>query len=160
MSKVNPYLCALVVLLGCLHVGYWLLEQQRLPHGAYFDSGVAILSDGSQLTVNSRLQFQADEVHHFEQVGSWYRDFSRRVQRQLLGSFRLSTVSVSSSPDHPPPRYNDEDLVFNQAYYSKKGSLLTLYRLPSAASNLCFYLRELSKLRCFSEERPKLAPPF
>ena len=160
MSKVNPYLCALVLLSGLLHVGYWLLEQQRMPHGAYFASGVAILKDGRRLTVSSRLQFQADGVHNFEQTGAWYRDFSRTIQSRFRGSFKLSTISVSTPEGQQPPRYNDEDLVFNQAYYSKKGSLLTLYRLPTAASNLCFYLLELSKLRCFSEERPKTVPPF
>ncbi|MBX9755017.1 MAG: hypothetical protein K2X80_09705 [Pseudomonadaceae bacterium] len=160
MSKVNPYLCALVLLSGFLHLGYWLLEQQRMPYGAYFSSGVAILKDGTRLTVNSRLQIQADGVNNFEQTGDWYRDFSRKTQSRFRGSFKLRTASVSTPRDQQPPRYSDEDLVFNQAYYSKKGSLLTMYRLPTAASNLCFYLLELSKLRCFSEERPKAVPPF
>jgi hypothetical protein len=158
MSKVNPYLCALVLLSALLHLGYWLLEQQRMPHGAYFASGAVVLSDGRELKVNSRLQFQPDGVHNFEQTGDWYRDFSRKIEGRLLGSFKLSTVSVSTAPGQQPPRYSDEDLVFNQAYYSRKGSLLTLYRLPAAASNLCFYLLELSKLRCFSEERPRAVP--
>lgn len=156
MRRLNPCLLLVTLVFAVMHVGYFVSERVEKPLGAYFASGVLLLSTGKALRIDARLQFQDDGVHDYQQYEEWSRNAFRKTKNSLWGSLRLVTESAQVSPrrvlDNAP---GDNDLAFAHAYYIKKGTPFTLYRLPSSPKNMCFYIRELSGLRCLSMERPK-----
>ncbi|MCU1750247.1 hypothetical protein [Pseudomonas sp. 6D_7.1_Bac1] len=159
MIKLNTLLCGLIVAGGITHAGYSFLVQERAPNGTYFSTGVFIMSDGSTTPANLRMQLDNNNAYDFIQVGAWHHDFFRKIESRVSGNLKLKTVSASPSQEVPAPAYSDEDIVFNKAYSSKQGTTLTLYALPHDQNALCFYIKELSKVRCVSQNRPRSLHP-
>lgn len=160
MSKLNCGLCGVILLTGVLHVGYLLFARASVSEGIYFSNGTFIMSDGGATPMSNRIQFKSDGVYDYMQISSWYYDFFRRIDTASQRGYKLVTISAGYPQSISAPIYSDEDVVFNKAYYSKLGAPLTLYRLMGGQGELCFYIRELSKLRCFSHERARQHPPF
>jgi hypothetical protein len=159
MIKLNTLLCSLIVAGGITHVGYSLWVRERAPNGTYFSTGVFVMSDGSTTPANLRMQLDNNNIYDFIQVGAWHHDFFRKIESRALGNLKLKTVSASPSQEVPAPAYSDEDIVFNKAYNSKQGTTLTLYALPRIQNTLCFYIKELNKVRCVSQNRSRSLGP-
>lgn len=156
MKRLNPCLLTMALLFTLMHAGHFAYEYLQQPFGAYFASGVLILNTSKTLAFDSRLQFQEDGVYEYQQSGEWSRNAFRRIESSLWGSLKLVTASAQASPassliDAPI----DNDLAFDHAYYIKKGTPLTLYRLPTPPESICVYVRELSRIRCLGMQRPK-----
>ena len=159
MIRLNSILCGLIVTFGVGHAGYSFLERAQPITGAYFSTGLFLMSDGSSTPVSIRIQLKSNSLYEYFQVGAWYQDFFRDVDAHIAGNFKLKNISSNSSKVTAPPSYSDEDIVFNSAYNSKPGALLTLYTLPHDKDTLCFYIKELNKVKCFGQYRSREPHP-
>jgi hypothetical protein len=147
MNRLNLGLWIVSILLGIAHITYFALTQQQ-PYGAYFAKGLSVYENGDTFAEHSRLQIQKNRVYDFQQSGDWTRFFSLKVKDNIFGSLELSSISEVHTPVRPATVHDDNELDFNQAYYSKEDTPVTLYRLPTGQDQLCVYIRELHKLRC------------
>lgn len=147
MTRLNNLLCVLTILLLFAHGGYFLFEQ-KVPYGAYFASGISLFENGEVFTERSRMQIQKDRVYDF-QNGEWSRFLSMEIKNYIGGSLALRSTSEIVTPVKSNVLHNDNEINFNQAYYAKGDTSLTLYRVFTETENLCFFITELHRLRCF-----------
>lgn len=153
MIRLNILLYGFIVFGGIAHAGYSLLNEKNMPNGTYFSNGVFLMSDGSITPINTRMQLKNNSIYDFVRVGAWHHDFFRTVESRTLGNFKLKTVSANPAQAVPAPPYSDEDIIFNMAYNNAQGVPLTLYAIPQDKKILCFYVKELNKVRCLSQKR-------
>lgn len=134
-----------------LHILYSAQSQQHLFQGIYFASGSIITSSGATYDANLRSQSHGRQLHLFEQINLESQKYSLRLVSSLFGNGRFITERDGAWLKSTTPI--DRDISFNHTYLSAASSELTLYKLKIASGSPCFYIKELSAVRCFGPER-------
>ncbi|MHC8346681.1 hypothetical protein [Pseudomonas sp. RT6P73] len=143
-------LISAIVLATTLHAIYIVLSQQPVFQGIYFASGTVISSSGTEYPSNLRLQSHGRQLHQFEAIHQDSRKYTLKLVSSLAGSGRFIIQKDENTPNYTLPI--DRDISFNQTFLSTALSELTLYKLNTAGGSLCFYVKELSAVRCFGPE--------
>jgi hypothetical protein len=148
--NLRTLLIAAIVLLLMLHVAYCIGSQKPVFQGIYFASGKIISSTGSEFFTNQRLQSHGRQVHEFEQINEESQKYTLKLQSSFAGSGRF--IVDKDEANHRNSLPIDRDISFNQTFLSTAMSELTWYKLNNKGGSLCFYLKELSAVRCFGPE--------
>ncbi|CAI8758938.1 hypothetical protein [Pseudomonas zeae] len=148
--NVRTALIVTALLLITLHVIYYGLSQKPVFQGIYFASGKIISSTGSEFFSNQRLQSHGRQVHEFEQINEESHKYTLKLLSSFAGSGRFVVDQDGANQRNSLPI--DRDISFNQTFMSTAMSELTLYKLGNKGGSLCFYLKELSAVRCFGPE--------
>lgn len=143
-------LIAVIVVLVALHVVYYALSQRPIFQGIYFASGQIISSTGEIFSANQRLQSHGRQVHQFEQNNDENHKYTLKLLSSFAGSGRF--IIDKDEANQKKALSIDRDISFNQTFLSTAMSELTLYKLNNKGGSLCFYLKELSSVRCFGPE--------
>lgn len=119
--------------------------------GSYFAVGTVIFRTGEQVEVKSRIKFSNHGMLEFQKSGVWSRSAYREITRRMGSDFSSRTLSAESVPMEKlsPALKLDDDLSFNQEYYLKRGGEFTYRSIYVGAEGVCFYVEELSRVRCF-----------
>lgn len=140
-----------ILLLAALHVLYFTLSQKPVFQGIYFASGTIISSTGTEFSANLRLQSHGKQLHQFEQINQESQKYTLKLVSSLNGSGRFVIEKDEMGLKYSLPI--DRDISFNQTFLSTALSELTLYKINTAGGSLCFYVKELSAVRCFGPEQ-------
>ncbi|MHC8403418.1 hypothetical protein ACYZTX_29325 [Pseudomonas sp. MDT1-17] len=143
-------LISVIVLMIILHTIYTALSQQPVFQGIYFASGTILSSNGTEFPANLRLQSHGRQLHQFEEINQESRKYTLKRISSLAGSGRFIIEKNEVTQKYTLPI--DRDISFNQTFLSTALSELTLYKLDTTGSSLCFYVKELSAVRCFGPE--------
>ncbi|WP_248916904.1 hypothetical protein [Pseudomonas moorei] len=139
------------------HLAYTYIEGGEPDNLTYFASGIFLMSNGVNIPVATRTQYRDYGLYEYIQVGPWYLDTLRTTTVRYQDNMQLKTQTVDASPDHVAPHYEDEDIVYSMAYTRKVGVSQTFYDVTpkdlKEQKVMCFYIKELQKLRCFSRTR-------
>lgn len=148
--NLRAALIAAIAMLVILHAVYYVLSQQTVFQGIYFASGQIISSTGNAFSTNQRLQSHGRQVHQFEQIDQDSQKYTLKLISSLAGSGRFIIDKDETNQRNTLPI--DRDISFNQTFMSTAMSELTMYKLNNKGGSLCFYLKELSTVRCFGPE--------
>ncbi|MBB6155243.1 hypothetical protein HDC30_002466 [Pseudomonas sp. JAI115] len=148
--SLKTVLIGAIALLLALHVLYYTLSQKPVFQGIYFASGEIISSTGNVFSANQRLQSHGRQVHQFEQINEENQKYTLKLLNGLAGSGRF--IIDKDEANQRNLLSIDRDISFNQTFFSTAMSELTLYKLDNKGGSLCFYLKELSSVRCFGPE--------
>lgn len=149
-KRVKLGIAALLLII--VHILYSAQTQRYLFQGIYFASGSIITSSGATYDANLRFQSHGSQLHQFEQINLESQKYSLRLASSLFGSGRLVIERDGAWPKNTIP-IADRDIYFNHTYLSTPTSELTLYKLKTTSDSLCFYIKELSAVRCLGSER-------
>jgi hypothetical protein len=151
--KVTGYLYLGVGLLILAHLAYTVESKHDPLQGNYFTSGVVLASDGKVLDYSIRLQADDENLFHYGLISGVSTEFVMRFVSGLFGSARMVTEGVVDKLPAEKILGLERDIVFSYSYVGKASSKLTMYRLNVESGSQCYYIRELSIVRCLGVER-------
>lgn len=155
LKKLDTTLVVLVVVGLLANVAAWYCTYSDPVSGIFYYRAHLIPSEGEAPNLFSRVNFSDDELFEFQKspVAAWSRSASRKMVDAGGGNYVFKTVSASADRvETLLPTNVDDDVAFYQAYFSRLGGEYTFVRVHSQANGYCFYIKEISRVRCFGHE--------